>query len=183
MGVQSKLVKLWLLLLFAHRYPVEGIVVETHPEMREMVVAHRPIDNYMPAMSMTFQVGPEVDLIHLTPGSKVSFELEVGKRSSIARKVKIEGVKADFELPKAASCAIKQKMPPFSLMDQAGRTVQLADFLGKVVVVDFIYTRCPLPMCVRDYRLRSHRSLRSWLDGTLNSCPSPSIHNSTRRRC
>lgn len=150
MGVQSKLVNLWLLLLFAHRYPVEGIVVETHPELGQMVVAHKPIDNYMPAMSMTFQVGPEVDLIHLNPGAKVSFELEVGKKSSIARKVKIEGVKSDFELPKTASCAIQQKMPPFSLTDQAGRTVQLADFLGKVVVVDFIYTRCPLPdVCPR----------------------------------
>ena len=53
---------LLFLLLLAHRYAVEGVVVETIPEQRQMVVAHRPIDNYMPAMTMPFRVGREVDL-------------------------------------------------------------------------------------------------------------------------
>jgi protein SCO1/2 len=145
-------VKLWLLLLFAHRYPVEGIVVETKPELREMVVAHRPIDGYMPAMTMGFRVGRGVDLEKLTPGTRVAFELEVGKSASLARKVRVLEAINDLNLPKMSlnRVLIGHKMPVFSLVDQDGKTVSLADFLGKVVVVDFIYTRCPLPdVCPR----------------------------------
>jgi protein SCO1/2 len=41
-------------------------------------------------------------------------------------------------------------MPDFTLTDQSSRPVRLSDFKGKVVAVDFIYTRCPLPdVCPR----------------------------------
>jgi len=145
-------VTLLLLLLFAHRYPVEGVVVETIPAQRQMVVAHKPIDSYMPAMTMPFRVGPDVDLERLTPGTRVEFELSVGKNASIARKVRILKSKSDVVLPKAPAneVLIAQKMASFSLIDQTGKTVSLSDFAGKVVVVDFIYTRCPLPdVCPR----------------------------------
>jgi protein SCO1/2 len=145
-------VKLWLLLLFAHRYPVEGIVVETKPELRQMVVAHKQIDNYMPAMTMAFQVGKEVDLAKLAPGTRVAFELKVGKHVSIAEKVEVRATSKDVDLPKTPvnKVATGLKMPSFSLIDQEGKPVSLSDLSGKVVVVDFIYTRCPLPdVCPR----------------------------------
>ena len=41
-------------------------------------------------------------------------------------------------------------MPDFTLIDQNRQGVRLSDFRGKVVAVDFIYTRCPLPdVCPR----------------------------------
>jgi protein SCO1 len=145
-------VNLWLLLLFAHRYPVEGIVVETKPDQRQMVVAHRPIEGYMPAMTMEFRVGRGIDLAKLTPGTRVSFELKVGKSASVAEKVRVLETINDVNLPKAPvnRVLIGHKVPSFSLVDQAGKTVRLSEFLGRVVVVDFIYTRCPLPdVCPR----------------------------------
>jgi protein SCO1/2 len=137
-------------LFLAQRFHVEGIVVETKPEQRQMVVAHKPIENYMPAMTMAFAVGKGVALEKLTPGMRVGFDLEVGKRASIVRRVQVyEGI-IDLNLPKTSKPIIGHKIPPFSLVDQAGKTVQLSDFLGQVVVVDFIYTRCPLPdVCPR----------------------------------
>ena len=127
-------------------------MVETHPGLREMVVAHRPIDNYMPAMTMAFRVGREVDLAKLTPGTRVAFELKVGKHGSVAEKVRATVALNDLKLPKRPlnETLIGHKMPSFSLIDQSGSLVALSDFLGKVVVVDFIYTRCPLPdVCPR----------------------------------
>jgi protein SCO1 len=143
---------LWLLLFLAHRYPVEGIVIETKPEERQMVVAHKPIENYMPAMTMAFRVEKGVDLGKLTPGTRVGFELNVGKHASIAQKVRVRDALIDLKLPNKPlhETLIDHKMPDFSLLDQAGKTVRLSDFQGKVVVVDFIYTRCPLPdVCPR----------------------------------
>ena len=118
-----------------------------------MVVAHKPIDNYMPAMTMAFRVGREVPLEQLTPGTRVGFDLKVGKKGSIAQHVMIRSQPlSDVVLPKTPvnKVLIGSKIPPFALTDQTGKTVTLSDFNGKVVVVDFIYTRCPLPdVCPR----------------------------------
>ncbi len=127
-------------------------MVETKPDLRQMVVAHKPIANYMPAMTMAFRVARGVEMEHLTPGTRVEFELEVRKQDSVARKVKVLGANEVANLPKAPGnrIFIGLKMPAFSLIDQAGKTVRLSDFIGKVIVVDFIYTRCPLPdVCPR----------------------------------
>ncbi len=126
-------------------------MVETKPELRQMVVAHKPVDNYMPAMTMPFRVG-RVDWGKLTPGARVRFQLKVGKHASMAQKVHISASLDDVKLPKTAvrKPLIGDKIPSFSLIDQTGKTVGLSDFRGKVVVVDFIYTRCPLPdVCPR----------------------------------
>ncbi|MCS7212541.1 MAG: SCO family protein [Chloroherpetonaceae bacterium] len=48
--------------------------------------------------------------------------------------------RADFsrqEIP------IIAKVPPFRLEDQYGNTVTEADLLGKITILDFIFTRCP----------------------------------------
>ena len=127
-------------------------MIETMPDLRQMVVAHRPIDKYMPAMTMAFTVGREVPLDRLTPGTRGGFELLVGKHRSLARKVRVSESLNDVKLPKTPSqkVLIGHKMPVFALIDQSGKAVSLSDFLGKVVVVDFIYTRCPLPdVCPR----------------------------------
>jgi protein SCO1 len=145
-------VNLWLLLFLAQRFHVEGIVIESKPEQRQMVVAHKPIENYMPAMTMAFSVGKGVALEKLTPGMRVSFDLEVGKRASIVRRVQVREGLSDPVLPKTAprKPLIGLKIPSFTLIDHTGKTVQLSDFLGRVVVIDFIYTRCPLPdVCPR----------------------------------
>jgi protein SCO1/2 len=36
-------------------------------------------------------------------------------------------------------------VPDFKLRNQDGRTIHLAQFKGKVLLITFIYTRCPLP--------------------------------------
>ena len=36
-------------------------------------------------------------------------------------------------------------VPDFKLRNQDGRTIHLASFAGKICLITFIYTRCPLP--------------------------------------
>lgn len=45
--------------------------------------------------------------------------------------------------PEAQAPAPEPPAPDFALQDPSGRTVRLADFRGKVVVVTFGYTNCP----------------------------------------
>src|SRR5690349_20263427 len=72
----------------ARSYQVDGVVVALDPVSRTMLVSHRPIANYMPAMAMPFRVADPHDLDGLHPGARVAFTLEVRKQQSLARHVR-----------------------------------------------------------------------------------------------
>jgi protein SCO1/2 len=136
--------------LAAKTYPVDGIVVAVDARAQTMLVSHRPIERYMAAMTMPFRVESADALRTLHPGSRIRFDLTVGKAESVARNVRTTGeVDAPLPAPKER-LAIGAPLLDFSLSDQSGNRVQLADLRGKVIAIDFIYTRCPLPdVCPR----------------------------------
>jgi protein SCO1/2 len=113
-----------------------------------MLVSHRAIGRYMPAMMMPFRVENGGELAGVHPGARVQFELVVGRDRSVARGVKVTG---ETEIRAAAErIAIGGGLPDFRLTDQDGREVTAAELRGQVVAINFIYTRCPLPdVCPR----------------------------------
>jgi protein SCO1 len=141
----------WVLLalpLLGKTYAVDGIVVAVDPTARTMLVSHRAIANYMPAMMMPFRVAAATELAGLHPGSRVEFELVVNRDRSVARNVHITG---QGEIPPSPKhIAIGDPPPAFRLTDQIGRTVTTDDLHDRIVAINFIYTRCPLPdVCPR----------------------------------
>jgi len=130
--------------------PVDGIVIAVDPVARTMLVSHRPIGKYMDAMAMPFRVEDPGQLAGLHPGVRVQFDLIVEKDHSFARNVrKYGGADVPIAAPKE-QLQVGGRLPEFGLTDQDGREVSLSDLRGKVVAVDFIYTRCPLPdVCPR----------------------------------
>jgi protein SCO1/2 len=135
-------------ILAARSFAVDGMVVAVDPATRTMLVSHRAIGRYMPAMTMPFRVTNASELQGLYPGARVQFDLVVGKTGSEARRVRKT---ADGEIPPARErIAIGTGLPEFALTDHRGETVRLSDLRGKVLAIDFIYTRCPLPdVCPR----------------------------------
>lgn len=131
-------------------YTVDGIVVAIDAASRTMLVSHRPIAHYMPAMMMPFRVENAAELQSLHPGARIQFDLAAGKQQSLARHVRPTG-EPDSPLPETRpKLSIGDALPDFRLTDQGGRTIQSADLRGKVTAIDFIYTRCPLPdVCPR----------------------------------
>ena len=143
----------------ARRFPLEGLVVAVRPELREVVVSHKAVDGWMPAMTMPFRVSPQ-QMAGLYPGARVDFEIEVTKSRTRVHKMKLiesalDGIKLDdgeaLKLPPPESkVALGSIVPDFSLTDQSGNKTSLSDFRGRTVVINFIYTRCPLPdVCPR----------------------------------
>jgi hypothetical protein len=68
-------------------YAVDGIVVAVDQAARTMLVSHREIAHYMPAMMMPFRVTDATELAALHAGQRVAFDLEVTKTQSTARHV------------------------------------------------------------------------------------------------
>lgn len=133
----------------AHTYAVDGIVLSIDPVSHTMLVSHRPIAHYMPAMAMPFRVEDPHALDALYPGARVAFDLVVDPHRTLARNVRKSGPDAAIPAPKE-QIHIGDLLPDFHLTDQLSHTVDPASLRGKVVAVDFIYTRCPLPdVCPR----------------------------------
>jgi protein SCO1/2 len=123
-----------------------------------MIVSHRAIPGYMGAMAMPFQALQARELQGLQPGDPVEFHLVVKRRSSHAEKVRVRQ-RSDLAVEGQSSLTLPapkeqlgrgEAVPDFELTDQSHRRVRLSDFRGKVVALNFIYTRCPLPeVCPR----------------------------------
>ena len=134
------------------------MVTGINPSEQIVTISHRDIPRYMPAMSMAFHVRNPADLAVLHAGAQVEFELVARKSGSYIQHLRRIGGDAVIEdqgdrivlPPNPDKVSIGASMPDFTLTDQSGRPVQLSDFRGRVVAVDFIYTRCPLPdVCPR----------------------------------
>jgi protein SCO1/2 len=141
--------------VLAKSYSVDAIVLAVDPAAQTMLVSHRPIARYMPAMVMPFRVEQGHDLNALYPGARVQFDLVVTNRYSLARNVRksadaaATGAEIAIPVPKD-QLPVGAPIPDFQLTDQLGRTVEAADLRGKVAAINFIYTRCPLPdVCPR----------------------------------
>ena len=141
----------------ARRYAVTGIVVAVRSTLNEVVVSHKEVEGVMPAMTMPFKTS-KPSLAGLYPGARVTFQMRPG-RSGIARlklaPSSLEGLKLEdgesLKLaPPANAVSMQQLVPDFELSDQEGKLTRLSDFKEKTVVVNFIYTRCPMPdVCPR----------------------------------
>jgi protein SCO1 len=134
----------------AKTYSVDGIVVAVDPPARTMLISHRAVAHYMPAMLMPFRAENAADLTALHPGARIAFDLAVAKGRSLARHIRPTG-EPDVALPAPAEkLPVGAALPDFQLTDQHGRTIRAADLRGKVTAIDFIYSRCPLPdVCPR----------------------------------
>jgi protein SCO1/2 len=144
------------------RYPLRGEVVRIEPERKVLVVKHEEIKGYMPAMTMEFVVSAG-DLALAKPGQRIRAEMVPSKDGDF----RLEKIWPD-DKPAADAVAqgalqlrqdthtrgknvyreVGETVPDFALFDQNGRVVQSARFRGKQIMVNFIFTRCPVAtMC------------------------------------
>ena len=144
------------------RYPLTGEVIRIDAASKVLVVQHDEIKDFMPAMTMEFSVSA-ADLAAAKPGERIRGELIPVKKGNW----RLENIWPD-DKPAAAAIAaqaaalrqdtlirgqsayreVGEKMPDFALYDQEGRVVQSARFRGKQVMLNFIFSRCPVAtMC------------------------------------
>jgi protein SCO1/2 len=146
-------------------YIVKGMVVRADPANRSFVVSHEKIVGLMDSMIMPFDVRDAREMEGVVPGAIVEFTLVVGEKTAYATNIKIRRYESVEQDPRTARrLAVMRQMaglstkpldigaqvPDFRLIDQARQQVSLSSFAGKVLAVNFIYTRCALPQfCLR----------------------------------
>jgi protein SCO1 len=147
---------------WATEYNTGGIVLKVDPAHKSMVVSCRDIPGFMDSMAMPINVRDAKVLENLRPGAMIDFKLVVNREDSYADNVTVKGYDSaerepakarrlqTFEELLASKDAPKllvagNSVPSFTLIDQKNRPVALSQFTGKVVALNFIYTRCALP--------------------------------------
>jgi len=149
------------------RYSVTGLVLKVDHAGKTMTVSCQAIPGYMDAMAMPFTVRDGKLLDGVAPGVEIQFTLVVEKEDSYAEGIQVrkyESVEQEplqarrleilssLAAPKSATSSLKvgDPVPNFTLIDQQRRSVSLSQFAGKVIALNFVYTRCPLPQyCFR----------------------------------
>jgi protein SCO1/2 len=131
-------------------YPATGLVLKVDPARSTMTISHDEVPGLMDAMVMPveFRTGTAMQTVH--PGDRVAFRLVVGKNATHADRLRLlSAAPLDQGLvttPAASTLVpIGGILPDFTLVDQHAAPLALSSLRGRVVVVTFIYTRCPLP--------------------------------------
>lgn len=132
----------------AKRYDLKGKVVSVDKAENRVSVAHEEIPGYMDAMTMPFAVRKNdywaLDV--LKPGDKLSAVLVVdGGLSWIENLVITQEGAATTASPEKTEAQPGDSVPNFSLVNQDGKQIRLNQYRGRVLLLTFIYTRCPLP--------------------------------------
>jgi protein SCO1/2 len=145
----------------ARRFPLTGVVVAVDAPRKILRVQHEAIPGLMPAMMMEFAVsdadlasakvghriratlvqrGADFTLENLWPADAETDRALAAGAAALKQDTIIRGSKAYREVGELA--------PDFALLDQDGRVVRIERLRGKKVVLNFIYTRCPIAtMC------------------------------------
>lgn len=134
----------------AREYELRGQVLAIDAARQEITIKHEDVKGFMPAMTMPFKVTDAKLLEGRQPGELVTATLVVsdseGRLSAITRT-------GTAPLPAEATPAVHlvdvlepgETAPDVVLVDQDAKNRRVSEWRGKVLVVTFVYTRCPLP--------------------------------------
>ena len=140
----------------ARRYKLTGKVLNADKSRRRVQVAHDPIDDnqggtYMEAMTMDFALRDEALYDEMKSGDDINATLVIDKGRSYLDEVSLSRPMSDDNAAAASRAAALiepqpgASIPNFTLVNQDGKNIQLADYKNRLLLITFIYTRCPLP--------------------------------------
>jgi protein SCO1/2 len=140
-------------------FEVKGVVKKLESNGKTIVIQHEAVPNYMPAMTMPFDVKDTNELHGLAAGDSVSFRMLVTRDDGWIdqiRKFKSAATNSepDAGTNRAAAYPEPKEVDPLNVGDfvpnyhftnELGQAVQLRDYLGKAIGITFIFTSCPFP--------------------------------------
>jgi protein SCO1/2 len=140
------------------RYPFTGRIISMDYQTSTALIAGDNIPGFMDAMTMSYKIKQPglASKIALSPGDSISAEAVVESDSNNEGSVGdywLENVKvtAHASSPPAAAAgtlhipAPGESVPDFSFTNQSGQKHSLNQYRGQVLLLTFIYTRCPFP--------------------------------------
>lgn len=133
-----------------HVFSVQGTVRAPLDNTGHVTIAHDDIPGLMPAMTMSFAVADPAGAALLTPGDRVRFQLDTAGADWTAGSFTLVGHTVIPPSTAAASAANRRLregdlLPAFSCLTEENQPITAASIRGRVTLITFIFTRCPVP--------------------------------------
>ena len=134
-------------------FQVTGVVIEVLPREKSVTIKHEEVPDYMPAMTMPFDVRDTNELTGLEAGDPVSFRLLVTDTEGWIDRIWKTGPKTNTPPTTGAFRAVRDVeplveggvLPEYQFTNQLGKSFSTKDFQGQALAIEFLFTRCPLP--------------------------------------
>jgi protein SCO1 len=129
------------------RYHLVGKVVALDARGSSVVVDHQAIPGFMEAMTMAYPVRDPNILTPLAVGDEITADVVVAPDGAYLENIVVtkKGTPGQAAPTSEHEPAPGDKVPDFVLTNQDGKRIHLSSFEGHVLLVTFIYTRCPFP--------------------------------------
>ena len=128
------------------RYELKGKVVMVERDKHLATIAHEEVKGLMPAMTMPFTVPSQSDLDYLAPEDQVTATLVVdGSQSWLENLIVVRMSGTASAATVVAGAKEGDEIPDYQLTNQDGKKILIKSYRGKLLLLTFIYTRCPLP--------------------------------------
>ena len=131
-----------------HYYELKGTVISVDKGHQQAVINHQAIPGFMEAMTMGYTVKDDPALEQMKPGDHITARVVVAPHNMYLDKVVITQKDGQAQARPAVETHIPKpgdQVPDFTMLNQNGRRVHFKSFRGKIVLLTFIYTRCPFP--------------------------------------
>ena len=125
------------------------------PDGKTVVIKHETVPNYMPAMTMPFEVRDTNELRGLQAGDAILFHMNVTDTDGwIDHVTKVAASIPVLTSPAQPSLHLTRDVEPLNLGDplpeyhftnELGQAVSTSQFKGQALVFTFFFTRCPYP--------------------------------------
>jgi protein SCO1 len=133
------------------QYPLRGVVQRVDAPDGQIVLQHDAIPGLMEAMTMSYPVTDRAALSEVHPGDKIMatmladpspqgpVNLRLSEIVVIAQARPDYAQAAQYHVPTSGD-----DVPNFTLLNQSNKKIDMKQYRGKVLLMTFIYTRCPL---------------------------------------
>jgi protein SCO1 len=154
-------------------FPIRGKIVSVDAARGSVVLDHEVVPGFMDAMTMSYKLKDQTVAGELHPGDRIAATLLVRKTADGFEDPQLDQIvvtaqarpdykpAVEYHVPTAGDA-----VPDFKLVNENGRTIHMAQFKGRVVLLTFIYTRCPLA----DYCPRMNKNFAE-IDKALEADP------------
>lgn len=135
-------------------FQVKGVVVELLPTEKSVRIRHEEIPDYMPAMTMPFDVRDTNELTGLQAGDSVIFRMTVTETDGWIHQIQKLLVPRTNALPSVPGLRFEREVEPLNIGDalpdyrftnHLGQPLNLSQFRGQALALTYIFTRCPFP--------------------------------------
>lgn len=150
------------------QYSVRGKVVSVDRKDGVIALDTEAIPGFMEAMTMAYTLQNPSVASELHPGDTIAAQLQLVAQGAVLSQIVIVQ-QANLNVLPPVQYHVPQPgdaVPDFQFRNQNNREISLKQFRGKVLVLTFIYTRCPFP----EYCLRLSRNFAQ-LDQMLAADP------------